>query len=82
VWLRGLGSPVAYSVFGNHAARRAWIDHELAARRVPDLAAFEEPQPAPLLRDVAKRWQESCVDVRASTTTQHGIALGRAPGTR
>src|SRR5712691_11668347 len=57
--------------------RRDWIAGELAARRVPDLAAFEEPRAAPLLRDVAARWQESRVDVRASTLVQHGVALGR-----
>jgi hypothetical protein len=58
-------------------ARRAYVDGELAARRVPDLAAYVEPSPAPLLREVALRWQQSRVDVRESTTTQHRVALGR-----
>jgi integrase len=58
-------------------SRRAWIDGEFAARRVPDLAVLVEPEAAPLLRDVAKRWQASRVDVRESTLVQHRTALGR-----
>ena len=58
-------------------SRRAWIEGELAAMRFPDLSALVEPEPAPLLRDVAKRWQASRVDVRETTLVQHRVALGR-----
>ncbi len=58
--------------------RRAWVTHELAAQRVPDLKALSaEPAKAPALAEVAARWQVSRVDVRDSTTTQHRVALGR-----
>jgi integrase len=58
--------------------RRDWIAGELARMQVPDLSSLAEPEPAPLLRDVARRWQESRVDVRESTAIQHRTALGRA----
>ena len=59
-------------------ARARWIDGEIAAMRPPDLGALRlEPVAAPLLRDVAKRWQASRVDVRESTLIQHRTALGR-----
>lgn len=58
-------------------ARKAWVAGELAALRVPDVGGLVAPVAAPLLRDVAKRWQESRVDVRESTTIQHRTALGR-----
>lgn len=59
-------------------ARRAWIAGELAALRVPDMAALDrEPERAPTLATVAARWQESRVDVRDSTAIQHRTALGR-----
>lgn len=58
-------------------ARKQWVDGELAAMRVPDLAALVEPEKAPALRLVAKRWQDSRVDVRDSTRIQHTTALGR-----
>jgi integrase len=59
-------------------ARRNWISGELSARRLPDLRSLEETAArAPSLAEVAKRWQESRVDVRDSTTIQHRTALGR-----
>jgi len=58
-------------------ARKRWVDGELAALRVPDLAVLVEPTAAPTLRAVAARWQESRVDVRESTAIQHRTALGR-----
>lgn len=58
-------------------ARRAWIDGELAALRVPDLSILADPVAAPPLRAVAERWQSSRVDVRDSTRVQHRTALGR-----
>jgi integrase len=57
--------------------RRDWVAGELAAMRVPDLSALAEPEAAPILREVARRWQDSRVDVRESTTIQHRTALGR-----
>jgi integrase len=57
--------------------RRDWVAGEIAAMRSPDLTLLAEPERAPLLRDEAKRWQESRVDVRPSTAIQHRTALGR-----
>lgn len=57
--------------------RRSWVDGELAAMRVPDLSALREPEPSPPLREVARHWQASRVDVRASTAVQHQTALAR-----
>jgi len=57
--------------------RKAWVAGEFAAMRVPDVGALTEPAAAPTLRDVAKRWQSSRVDVRESTTIQHRTALNR-----
>jgi integrase len=58
-------------------ARRDWVAGELAAMRVPDFALLAEPVPAATLRQAAKRWSESRVDVRESTRVQHRTALGR-----
>lgn len=57
--------------------RKAWVAGELAAMRVPNVSLLAEPERAPALRELAKRWQESRVDVRESTTIQHRTALGR-----
>lgn len=57
--------------------RRDWVAGELAGMRVPDLELLSEPTTAPTLRAIAARWQESRVDVRASTTIQHRTALNR-----
>jgi integrase len=57
--------------------RRDWVAGELAAMRVPDLALLAEPETAPLLRDVARRWQDSRVDIRENTRIQHGTAVAR-----
>src|SRR4051812_48726051 len=54
------------------------IRGELARGHVPNIAAMlSPPAPAPLLRDAARSWQESRVDVRESTRVQHVTALGR-----
>jgi integrase len=59
-------------------ARKQWVDGELAQLRTPDVRALAaEPPKALTLREAAKRWQESRVDVRESTTIQHRTALGR-----
>ena len=57
--------------------RRAWVSGELAAMRVPNVAALAEPAAAPTFAEWAKRWQASRVDVRPSTTVQHRVALTR-----
>jgi integrase len=56
-------------------ARKRWVAGELAAMRVPDLAALLEPVAAPTLRELAERWQSSRVDVRESTKAQHRTSL-------
>lgn len=58
--------------------RRDWVAGELAAMRVPDLELLvADPVKAPLLREVAKRWQDSRVDASENTRIQHGTAVGR-----
>jgi integrase len=57
--------------------RKAWAAGELAAMRVPDLSALAEPEAAPTLEAMARRWQASRVDVRESTKIQHRTAVGR-----
>ena len=59
--------------------RRRWVDGELAAMRVPDLAALQrEPARAPTLAEAAERWMASRIDVAESTRTVHQVALKRA----
>jgi integrase len=55
--------------------RAGWIAGELAALRVPDLGPPTEPAAAPTLREAAKRWQESRVDVAENTRLQHRSAV-------
>jgi integrase len=56
-------------------ARKRWVDGELAARRVPDLAALVDPVAAPTLRVVAAQWQASRVDISDNTRLQHRSAI-------
>lgn len=59
-------------------ARKAWVLGELAAMRVPDLAALrQEPARAPTLATAAVRWRESRVDVADGTRVVHQVALDR-----
>jgi hypothetical protein len=59
-------------------ARRRYIDGELAALRVPDLAALErEPESAPTLVDAANAWRASRVDVVEQTSNMHRSAFMR-----
>lgn len=58
--------------------RKAWVSGELAAMRVPDLAALAERPAAPTFAEMAARWQASRVDVREGTRVQHAVALARA----
>lgn len=67
----------AFRTMREARVRRDWVAGELAAMRVPDITSLVEPALAPLLRDVARTWQGSRVDVRESTTVQHRTALGR-----
>ncbi len=55
--------------------RRDYVAGELAALRVPDLSLLTEPVASPTLAQAAKRWQESRVDVAASTALQHRSAI-------
>lgn len=60
-------------------ARRQWIDGELAAMRVPNLAAVSAIQHAEVVtvRTAAAAWQASRVDVSIGTATTHRTALAR-----
>jgi hypothetical protein len=69
---RYAGSFVTKSEAG---ARKRWVDGELAARRVPDLAALVDPVAAPTLRVVAAQWQASRVDISDNTRLQHRSAI-------
>jgi integrase len=58
--------------------RRRWIDGELSAMRVPDLAVLEqEPARAPTLADGAEAWRASRVDVVGQTSNMHRSAFVR-----
>ncbi len=68
----------AFRTMREARARRDWVAGEIAAMRVPDLELIAAaPVVAPLLRDVAKRWQLSRVDASDNTRIQHGTAVGR-----
>lgn len=59
-------------------ARAKWIAGELAALRVPDLRALARtPEMTPTLRQAAKRWKDSRVDVSPGTAQTYKVALGR-----
>jgi integrase len=59
-------------------ARKGWIAGELAALRVPNIRLLDGEVAASLtLRDAAKRWRESRVDVAESTQVLHRVALDR-----
>ena len=58
--------------------RKKWVDGELAALRVPDIHALEEPQRAPTLAEAASRWQASRVDIAENTKLQHRSAIRAA----
>jgi integrase len=77
--LAGSGSPHHYG--GSFATktealeRKRWIDGQIAARRVPDLADLAEPVSAPAFRTVAAQWQASRVDISDNTRLQHRSAI-------
>src|SRR5262245_1530757 len=59
-------------------ARRSWVLGELAAMRPVDVRALAAmPAKSPTLEAMARRWQESRVDVSDSTRVLHRVALGR-----
>ena len=55
-------------------ARKAWIVGELAALRVPDLQLLA-PAPQTNVRDQAKCWKASRVDVAAGTAQTYEVAI-------
>lgn len=55
--------------------RAGWIAGEFAAQRVPELGLPADPVAAPTLREAAKRWQKSRVDVAENTRLQHRSAV-------
>jgi integrase len=58
--------------------RRAWVAGELAAMRVPNLSAIDNPPPgAPTIAEVAERWRASRVDVADGTAVGHRVQLAR-----
>jgi hypothetical protein len=56
--------------------RKAWVAGELAARRVPDTHSGSATD-AVTIRQLAKRWKASRVDVSAGTMQTYDVALGR-----
>ncbi|MFL5926889.1 MAG: tyrosine recombinase XerC [Gaiellaceae bacterium] len=58
--------------------RAGWIEVELAANRMPDLALLtNDPAPALTFGRAAVAWRASRVDVAASTAEQHRIQLDK-----
>lgn len=58
-------------------ARKAWINGELAAMRIPDVRILGESKRSPTLTEAAERWRSSRVDVTESTRVLHRVALDR-----
>jgi integrase len=58
-------------------ARRAWVLGELAAMRVPNVAALTLAPGAETLRPVCERWRASRVDVADGTAATYDVNLGR-----
>jgi integrase len=58
------------------AARKRWVDGELAALRLPDVRLAESSS-GTTLRSAAARWQTSRVDVSAGTAQTYRVALNR-----
>jgi hypothetical protein len=58
--------------------RKAWIDGEHAAMRVPDLSLHAaEPERQETLSDAADRWMATRIDVAETTMTRHRVELTR-----
>jgi integrase len=58
-------------------SRKAWLDGELAAMRVPDLAMHRGSAPAETLDDAAERWKASRVDVGEDRKKGHRSDIAR-----
>ena len=59
-------------------ARKSWVTGELAAMRVPRVAALKAASPtAPTLTEAAERWRASRVDVTEGTAVGHRVQLAR-----
>jgi hypothetical protein len=59
--------------------RRDWVAGELAAMRVPDVGQLcNAVTQSPTLREAAKRWQTSRVDVADGTLAQQRTSINRA----
>jgi integrase len=58
--------------------RAAWVEHELAAGRIPKVALEMVEKISPALREAGAAWQASRVDVAEATAVQHRTALNRA----
>jgi integrase len=66
---------------GEAVERRRWLDGELAAMRVPDLAALRrEPVQAPTLADAVEAYRSSRIDVAENTHVNIGTALNMIVG--
>jgi len=60
-------------------ARKRWVDGELAAMRVPEIALVRaESKLAPTLREAAQRWIASRIDVKPNTLAQFRCDVARA----
>jgi integrase len=58
--------------------RKAWIDGEFAALRVPDLRLFEQATAgAPTVAQAAKPWQDSRIDVEEGSRNVYRSAFAR-----
>lgn len=57
--------------------RRRWVDGELAAMRVPEIARIQTPPTVVTLSAVAERWRASRLDVSDGTAATHRVNLGR-----
>jgi integrase len=66
---------------GDAVRRKAWLDGELAAMRVPDLTLFtNEPEHAMTLREAVDRWRDSRIDVSSGTRTNDRVNTERVLG--
>jgi integrase len=58
--------------------RKKWVDGELSAMRVPNIAALDvEPVRAPTLAEACETWRASRVDVVEQTGNMHRSSVGR-----
>ena len=65
---------------GEALERRRWLDGELAAMRVPDLATKREPLRAPSLADAVAAYRASRIDIADTTRVNIGTSLNMIIG--